>query len=130
MTIFDENKFSVIINPRLMSTFMENTKEFNLGTILSITSGRVFVDMDEIINLLEYIFNTNIMYQQVPVTVDYAKVYLLNLFPNLEGIGIDDILLDENDIDLFLEEQIKVFGNTFNISPIGNQLDYLDARGK
>jgi len=104
---------------------MENKeKEFDLGTVLSITTGRLFTDLDNVYSALNYLTGDNIYTHQIARVVKVAGPYVLSKYPQLEGVGSDLVVNSEEDVITFLKEQKKIYGNKFALTPMTKEDGY------
>ena len=94
-------------------------REFDLGAVLNITSGRLFTNMDDIYDMLEFITGSKLYTQMLPEASVLAKAYVLLFHPELQGVGLDAVINNQEDADNFVKEQKKKFGDTITLSPIG-----------
>ena len=99
---------------------MENNdvRDFDLGIVLSITSERLLTDFNNIFDILNYLTVDDVYLHRVPVAIDVTKEYILLQYPELEGIGCDEVLLSEEDAKEFVKKQKEIFGNSIPLSPI------------
>ncbi len=58
-----------------------NEKNFDLGTVLTITSGRLLTDMDNVYKILNYLSNDTIYSHQIPRVMRIAQSYVLGRYP-------------------------------------------------
>jgi hypothetical protein len=49
------------------------TKSFHLSTVFSITDGRLATDIDEVYNILNWIFDESFMTHHLPTAMDYLQ---------------------------------------------------------
>ncbi len=94
------------------------SKNFDLGTVLSITSGRLFTDMGNIYEILNYLTTSSLWTHQLSQAQEIAKPYILAKFPELENVGSEVIINSKDDVIKFLDEQQKIYGNSFSIEPM------------
>ena len=94
-------------------------REFDLGAVLNITSGRLFTKMDDIYDVLDYLTGSKLFTHMLPEAGALAKSYVLLLHPELQGVGADVVINSQEDADKFVAEQKKIFGETMVLSPIG-----------
>ena len=60
-----------------------NERNFDLGTVLSITTGRVFTEFGNIYKILNYLSRDNLFTNQLPRVVEIAQPYILARYPQL-----------------------------------------------
>jgi len=95
-------------------------KEFSLGQVLSITTGKLLCDMDDIYDILNYMTGSNLFTHQLPrasrTVRPYLKKWMESTVPLFDKIDRDEIQAgNAND---WLSEKEKVFGKTFFLSPL------------
>lgn len=113
-------------------TINNNPKQFDLGTILTITSAefRLFTEIENVYKILAYLMEKNIYTDQISKAHEIARPYVLSLYPNLEGVGDDVVIESYEDLDNFLTEQKKIFGETLALSPIPKGYSYIEPTTK
>ena len=99
---------------------MQIQEEFSLESILSIITGRKFVnDFNEIYELYWFMFEdpfinaTGICYLK-----DKASKHILNIHPELKNVSFKN----GTDVNKWLDEQRQKFGNTLLISIVGEPI--------
>ena len=104
-----------------------NEREFDLGIILSVTTSRLFTDIENIYNVSEYLSGKNVNSHQIPDILGRAKPYILSLYPDLEGIGEDEVFSSKEDVDKFVNKQKEVFGETLPLKPMYKKADIVET---
>lgn len=105
----------------------ENNRSFDLGTILSITSKRVFTDERNIYDILEFLFGNEVYSHQMPRVMNITSTYILSFYPGLKGIGKKEIINDWQDVKAFITKQKETFGDNLVLSPMPKELcEYID----
>ena len=99
-------------------------KEFDLGTILTITTNRLFTNMEDVYEILNYLTGDTIYTHQIPRVIPIAKTYVLSLYPELTGVGDTVEINSFDDVKAFINEQKKVFGDELPLSPMGKTDGY------
>lgn len=99
-------------------------KEFDLGSILNITTKRLFTSMEDVYEVLNYLTGDSIYTHQLPRVMPIAKTYVLSLYPELTGVGDTVEINSFDDAKAFINEQKKVFGNKLPLSPMGKTDEY------
>lgn len=99
-------------------------REFDLGAILNITTGRLFTNMDDVYEVLNYLIGDSIYTHQIPRAASAAQAYVLSLHPELKGIGDDAVITSLEDAKAFVDEQKKVFGEKLPLSPMSKTDGY------
>lgn len=99
-----------------------NEKVFDLGTVLTVTSGKVFTEIDNVYDILNHLSNDSIYTHQISRLMQVAQPWVLAKYPQLEGVGSDVIINNEQEAKMFVEKQKELFGNEFGLSPIPKEL--------
>ncbi len=99
-----------------------NERNFDLGTVLTVTTGRLFTDMDNLYDVLNYLSNDEIYTHQIPRVIRTAGAYVLQKYPQLDGVGKDVVINNEQDVKTFLDRQKDVYGDSFGLSPMPEEL--------
>lgn len=102
---------------------MENDKLFDLGTVLSITTQRLFANIDDIDELLDFLTGVGTLSPDLSLTVDSAKFYVLSRYPQLKGVGDDVEIRSYEDAKAFVEQQKRVYGDKLPLSPMPKTVD-------
>lgn len=99
-----------------------NEKTFNLGSILTITTGRLFTEMDNVYEILNFLSEESIYTHQIPKVMKIAQQYVLDKCPQLNGVGQDIVINSFDDAKKFLNSQEDILGNCFSLTPIPKNL--------
>ncbi len=102
----------------------KNSKQFDLGAILNITTGILFTSMDDVYEVLNYLTGDSIFIHQIPRVMDAAKPYVLSLHPELEGVGVGVAINSFEDAKAFVDEQKKIYGNKLSLTPMSKTDGY------
>jgi len=102
----------------------KNSKQFDLGAILNITTSRLFTSMDDVYEVLNYLTGDSIFTHQIPRVMDAAKPYVLSLHPELEGVGVDVVINSFEDAKAFVDEQKKIYGDKLSLTPMSKTDGY------
>ena len=102
----------------------KNSKQFDLGAILNITTSRLFTNMDDVYEILNYLTGDSIFIHQIPRVMDAAKPYVLSLHPELEGVGVGVAINSFEDAKAFVNEQKKIYGNKLSLTPMSKTDGY------
>lgn len=100
------------------------TRIFDLGTVLTVTTGIVFTSMDNIYEILDYMTADSLFTHQLPRAARECAPEIIKQYPRLGEIKAVDITNWKE----FLDAQIKKYGNSFEIKPLEkyNHVDALD----
>ena len=109
-------------------TINNNSKQFDLGTILTITTAkcRLFTEIENLYIILDYLTESTHLTHELPRAHEIVRPYVLSLYPNLEGVGDDVVIESYEDLENFLTEQKKIFGETLALSPIPKGYSYIE----
>ena len=99
-----------------------NERTFDLGSVLTVTTGRLFTEMDNVYDILNYLSNDNIFTHQIPRVMKTAQSYVLARYPQLEGVGQDVVINGWEDAKTFLDSQKVVLGDSFALSPMPKEM--------
>ena len=102
----------------------ELQKDFDLGAVLNITTGRLFTRMDDVYNVLNYLTGDSIFTHQIPRVMEIAKPYVLSLHPELKGVGDDVEIHNFEEAMAFVDEQKKIFGEKLSLKPMSKDDGY------
>lgn len=102
----------------------KNSKQFDLGAILNITTGILFTSMDDVYEVLNYLTGDSIFIHQIPRVMDAAKPYVLSLHPELEGVGVGVTINSFEDAKAFVDEQKIIYGNKLSLTPMSKTDGY------
>lgn len=91
---------------------MNNPREFHLGDVLSITTGRLVSPsvMDGMYAICEHLAGEAVWTHQLPRVADEAKPVLLSFYPELADIDYSGITQDN--WREWLAEQVERYGET------------------
>ncbi|MBQ6285417.1 MAG: hypothetical protein IJK67_03820 [Bacilli bacterium] len=103
---------------------MNIQKEFSLGALLSVATGRLYCTMDELYEILNYLTGESLFTHQIPRATTAAKPYVLSLYPQLVDVGVNEQFNNEADVFTFIEEQKRKFGDKFVLSPMTKNEGY------
>lgn len=101
-----------------------NTQTFPLGTILTVTTGRLLCDMDDLYKILEFMAGEPVWTHQLPRVSDEATPHLLAQFPRLKEIEVPEQFEGDTREELqeavfeWLDKQIEIYGNSFTVRPL------------
>ena len=93
------------------------SKVFNLGTVLTITSGIVLCPVDEIYEILNYMTGDNLMTHSLPRAMDICQEPLLEQFSELRGIKVPE-MTGQEECSKWLDSISDKYGRVFVVSPL------------
>ena len=99
-----------------------NERTFDLGSVLTVTTRRLFTDMDSLYDILNYLSNDIIFTHQIPRVLKAAQPYVLARYPQLIGVGQDVVIDGLEDAKAFLDSQKAVLGDSFALSPMPREM--------
>ena len=100
---------------------MEEERFFDLGTLLSITDGRLFTTMGNIHEIFSYLCQREVTTFELPELKDGVRSYILNTYPELLGVGEGVDLKNREETLAYLEELKKVYGDSFPLKPMSHE---------
>lgn len=80
--------------------------------------------MDDIQEILNYLTGDDLYTYQLPRVLEYAQSYVLSLYPELKGVGVDVEIHIAEDAKAFVDEQKKMFGEKFALKPMSKTDGY------
>lgn len=94
------------------------SKEFHLGDILSITTGRLLSPkkISGVYEILNFMTDDDLFTHQLPRASRECKPHLINQMPWLSGIDADGV--NENNWEKWLASQVKEHGRMHNVRKI------------
>lgn len=101
------------------------SKTFDLATVLTITSGRYFTDIKNVFEILSFVCNNQITdYNEMPYYHPVVQSYLLKKYPQLRNVGLDIKTDTWDDVHNFINSQIKIYGDKFEIEPLSRVISF------
>lgn len=98
------------------------TRQFHLGDILSITTGRLVSPrhMDGVYDILNWMTGDNLMTHQLPRASRECEGPLLAQHPDLAAVEVPGSFGDDVQagVDRWLAEQVALFGETREVAPL------------
>lgn len=102
-----------------------SSKTFDLATVLTITSGRYFTDIENVFEILSFVCNNQITsYNEMPYYHPVVQSYLLKKYPQLRNVGIDVMTDTWDDVHNFINSKIKIYGDKFEIEPLSRVINF------
>lgn len=92
-------------------------KEFDLGTVLTVTTGIFLCEMDNLYEILNFMTGDSLMTHQLPRASDDCKPSLLEQFPELSNIVVPELENKEECLE-YLNLIAGDFGNKFKVEPL------------
>lgn len=106
---------------------MNEKRIFNLGTLLTLTTGKYLTEMMTFRDFIKFLTNEeNITDYALIASKEICIKYILDKFPKLSEVNPQEINTDN--WESWLNEQIKIYGNEFELTPIPSF--YLQAFNK
>ena len=94
---------------------MEEIKVFDLGTVLSVTTGRLLTHIDNVYKILNYMTRDNLFTHQLPRASREMIPIIFSQYPQLKELDASNV--DTKNWKEFLNNAIKKYGNSFTIIP-------------
>lgn len=108
----------LIYEPRGRAREYAPLKEFDLATILSITTGRLLCPIDNVYEILNHMTDDNLYTHQLPRAREICGPVLVLRFPFLADIIYPEELVSINEINAFLDKWTAFVGNSFSVWPL------------
>lgn len=90
--------------------------KFNLGTVLTVTTGRLFCPIGDLYEILNHMTGDNLFTHQLPRASEAAKPVLLAAYPRLASIDVpEDFGGSEDAVKAWLNEQQEIHGDSFYV---------------
>lgn len=93
-------------------------KEFGLGAVLSVTTGRLLAPFAEMHELIEYMAGGGVWTHQLPRVADECAPALLAQHPRLRQVVVPEDLAGEEACGAWLAERIAEYGATLPVEPL------------
>ena len=93
------------------------TKDFPLGTVLTVTTHRLLCEMDDLYEILEHLTGTTLLTHQLPRAGKACKEPLLTQFPALRDITVPDLDSRET-YQAWMASQESIYGTTLPVAPL------------
>lgn len=95
-----------------------STRVFDLGDILSVTTGRMLCTVDNIYAILNWMTGDNLFTHQLPRAAEECKGPLLAQHPDLASVMVPDDLSGEDACRAWLATQTARFAKTRMVAPL------------
>lgn len=93
-------------------------QSFKLGTVLSITTGFLLCEVEQLYKILDFLTGQSLYTHQLPRAADFGKPHILSLYPELEGIEVPEIRT-EQEVDIYIQSMLeKGFKEEYELSPM------------
>lgn len=95
------------------------SKEFSLGDVLSVTTGRLLSNMDGLYDILNYMTGDNLFTHQLVRATQVCEPVLLNQYPDLAKVVVpEDFGGDKDAVAQWLAQQEQTYGSTLAVEPL------------
>ena len=103
-----------------MDTTTQTHRMFDLGDILSVTTGRLVSPrhIDGIYDILGYMTGESLFTHQLPRASDECRPFLLAQHPALRGAPVPEHFSGKEHVDLWLMRMKGLFGNELPVAPL------------
>lgn len=97
---------------------MQESRSFELGDVLSITTGRLVSSrlIDGVYDILNYMTDDDLYTHQLPRASKECRPYLFDQHPQL--VNVDATTVTGENWQTWLDEQKKLYGDSLSVSPI------------
>ena len=93
-----------------------STQRFHLGAVLSMTTGHLLCEMDDLYKIAQHLAGEPIWTHQLPRVGREAKPHLLAQFPALASVDAEEVT-PENYAE-WLAARVAKFGEWFDVAPM------------
>lgn len=95
---------------------MGATRDFHLGDILSVTTGRLVSPrhIDGVYDILNFMSGDSLFTHQLPRVADEARPVLLAAHPQLSSVD-ENAEINADNVDAWLAAQVALFGETLPV---------------
>lgn len=96
------------------------TKTFDLGTVLTVTTGRLLTDMGSVYEILNFMTGEDLMTHQLPRASRACEGPLLSQFPKLAEIEVPKGFTGDTAkaVPQWVDTQKAIYGNAFEVEPL------------
>lgn len=93
-------------------------KQFHIGDVLSITTGRLVSSrhIEGVYDILNYMTGDNLFTHQLPRAAKQCKPALLVQHPRLAAVDVAEIT--QENWQWWLDEQVALYGETLSVEPL------------
>jgi len=98
------------------------TQKFKLGAVLSVTTGYLLCEIDDLYKILNFITKENLFTHQLPRAAEYAKVHICLAYPGIEDTQVPDNLKSAARVEQYLEYLLKdgFYQEEYELKPMEN----------
>lgn len=100
-----------------MSQQIVQPKKFNLGAVLTVTTGRLLCPIDELYQILDHMTGDQLFTHQLPRAGEECKEPLLQQHPHLRDVVVPPINSEEDCLE-WLTQQSRYFGAELEVAPL------------
>ena len=102
-----------------MDNFDNNSsKLFDLGSVLSVTTGRMLTNMNDILDVVSFVIGKKVMLHELSTMSIVAYAHILCLHPELCGVGTNVNINGFEDAMAFIADAKKSYGDELELTPI------------
>lgn len=99
-----------------------NTKNFDLSTILSLLTGRLLAPIENIYISTSFLIGKECYTMGLAEYQELCQNFIYEKYPNLALIEIPENIIGWEKVNEFIEEQKKIYGNEFELTPIPKEI--------
>lgn len=101
---------------------MAETRDFHLGDILSVTTGRLVSPrhIGGVYDILNFMTGDNLFTHQLPRACGECEGPLLAQHPDLAGVEVPEEFTGKEHVEAWLAEQVARFGETRPVAALGD----------
>lgn len=93
-------------------------REFDLGAVLNITTGRLFTNMGDVEEVCTFLARKAKDNMSSLLDQGVMRDYILSVYPELTGVGTDVVIKDFDDAKAYVDSQKKAFGERLPLTPM------------
>ena len=97
---------------------MDKKMKFDIGTILSITHGRLLTDISNVYKILNYLLDDDLFTHQLPRAGRFAKNFIIAQHPELSKWDEFDKNITHENWKKYVKNAELLFGKELEIEPI------------
>jgi hypothetical protein len=98
---------------------MSETKTYDLGTVLTVITGRLLTGMDNLYDILNFMTGDELFTHQLPRACEVCMPGLVEQFPDLASVQVPEFTGDgKTAVQNFVQELGGIYGDSFQVAPV------------
>ena len=98
-----------------------NEREFDLGSILNMTTGLYLTSWDDICELASFLLGRSVYILELVFFYSEMRNHILSIYPQLSSIDPNVQITSYEEAQVFIQKQKAIYGNSLVITPIGTR---------